>query len=92
VKADRILDRPVGRGRRQHDRRLDHPSHRCRKTISLSESLAKDGYDVWTPIETKIERAGPSRRRVEVRRAIMPSYVFAGSAHLIDLLQLAQMR
>lgn len=62
-----------------------------RTTISLAESLAKDGFDAWTPIETRkvcIPRANVKR---EVRLPIMPSYVFAGSRHLTDLLQLAAM-
>lgn len=62
-----------------------------RHTLTLFDSLAKDGFEVWTPVETKNERVGRSRRRVEVRRSIMPSYVFARKDHLIDLLQLAEL-
>jgi transcription antitermination factor NusG len=66
---------------------------RCsgRHTMGLAESLAKDGFDVWTPIETVTIRAGRSRKRVEQRRPIMPSYVFARAGNLVDLLQLAAM-
>lgn len=62
-----------------------------RNTLGLFDSLAKDGFDVWTPVETKNERVGRSRRRVEIRRSIMPSYVFARESHLLDLLQLAEL-
>lgn len=62
-----------------------------RTTISLAETLAKDEYDVWTPIETRkitVPRANVKR---EVRLPIMPTYVFAASHHLGELLQLAGM-
>lgn len=62
-----------------------------RTTIRLAETLAKDGYEVWTPIETRkisVPRANVKR---EVRLPIMPTYVFAASHHLSDLLQLAAM-
>lgn len=62
-----------------------------RHTMSLAESLAKDGYSVWTPIETKRIRVPRANARREVRLPIMPSYVFARVSHLIDLLQLAAM-
>lgn len=62
-----------------------------RSTMRLAESLAKDGYEVWTPIETRTIRAGRTRARVEARFPIMPSYVFARVRHLVDLLELAAM-
>jgi hypothetical protein len=61
-----------------------------RTTIGLAESLAKDGFEVWTPAETKTVRVGRVRRRVEIRQAIMPTYVFARERHLVDLLELAK--
>jgi transcription antitermination factor NusG len=62
-----------------------------RSTMTLAKTLATDGYEVWTPIETKTERCGRDRRRIEVQRPIMPTYVFARVQHLVDLLQLASM-
>lgn len=62
-----------------------------RSTMTLAESLAKDGYEVWTPIETKTVRVPRMNARRTIRQAIMPSYVFARGCHLIDLLQLAEM-
>lgn len=62
-----------------------------RHTMRLAETLTVDGYESWTPIETKMERVPHSNVRREVRRPILPGFVFARSAHLIDLLQLAAM-
>lgn len=62
-----------------------------RHTIPLSETLAEDGYEVWTPIETRTIRVPRKNVKREIRLPIMPSYVFARAAQLIDLLQLAAM-
>lgn len=62
-----------------------------RHTIPLSESLAEDGFEVWTPIETRQIRIPRKNVKREIRLPIMPSYVFAQAHHLIDLLQLADM-
>jgi hypothetical protein len=62
-----------------------------RHTMSLAETLAKDGFDVWTPIETRKVWISSANVKREVRQAIMPSYVFARAEHLVDLLQLAAM-
>lgn len=62
---------------------------RGRSTLRLAETLADDGYEVWTPVETRkiqIPRANVKR---SVRLAIMPSYVFAKAHHLFDLIMLA---
>ena len=61
-----------------------------RNTMPLTASLARDGFDVWTPIETRIVRVPRMNIRREVRQPIMPSYVFANSSHLVDLLELAE--
>ena len=58
-----------------------------RRTLPLAASLAEDGYEAWTPAETK--RAPRSRARYRV--PMMPTFVFARSQHLVDLLQLAEM-
>jgi|SRR5689334_11957452 len=62
-----------------------------RSTMKLAETLAKDGYEVWTPIETRMVRQPRANARREVRLPIMPTYVFARASHLVDLLQLAAM-
>lgn len=62
-----------------------------RHTMRLAETLAKDGFEAWTPVETKVVRVARMNVRREVRLPIMPSYVFARASHLVDLLQLAGM-
>jgi hypothetical protein len=66
---------------------------RCagRSTLPLAESLAEDGFEVWTPVETIKVNVPRMTVKREARRPIMPSYAFAGVAHLVDLLQLAAM-
>lgn len=62
-----------------------------RSTLRLAETLAKDGFEVWTPAETKRIRIPRANARREVVFPLMASYVFARAVHLIDLLQLAEM-
>lgn len=62
-----------------------------RTTMRLAESLAKDGYEVWTPIETRTVRIPRMNVRRDLTEAIMPSYVFAHAQHLVELLELANM-
>jgi transcription antitermination factor NusG len=62
-----------------------------RHTIQLAETLAEDGYDVWTPIETRMIRIPRKNVKREVRLPIMPSYVFARAHQLIDLMLLSDM-
>lgn len=64
---------------------------RCagRSTLPLAASLAEDGFEVWTPVETITKRVPRMNARFTVRRPILPSYVFASDEHLVDLLQLA---
>lgn len=66
---------------------------RCagRSTLGLAASLAEDGFEVWTPVETSVKRVPRMNVRREVRLPIMRSYVFARAVHLVDLLQLAAM-
>jgi len=60
-----------------------------RTTLRLAESLAEDGFEVWTPIETRSVRIPKANVKRTVHLPIMPSYIFARAAHLIDLLQMA---
>lgn len=62
-----------------------------RSTLPLAESLAEDGYEVWTPVETIRKEIPRMNVKREVRQPIMRSYVFAAVTHLVDLLQLAAM-
>jgi hypothetical protein len=61
-----------------------------RWTLKLADTLAEDGFEVWTPRETRSIRKPRANVRREVTLPIMPSYVFARAAHLIDLLQMAK--
>lgn len=66
---------------------------RCsgRTTMRLAETLTEDGYEAWTPVETRMMRIPSANVRRPVRLPIMPSYVFARAHNLIDLIQLAGM-
>ena len=59
-----------------------------RHTLGLAESLAADGFEVWTPVETRLVRVPRKHERRELKLPIMPSYVFARSHRLMDLLEL----
>jgi hypothetical protein len=66
---------------------------RCqgRVTLRLAETLAKDGFETWTPREFRRIRIPRANVRREAELPLLPSYVFARSTHLIDLLELAAM-
>lgn len=66
---------------------------RCqgRATLRLAETLAKDGFEVWAPKETRRIRIPRANVRREAVLPLMPSYVFARAHHLVDLLELAAM-
>lgn len=62
-----------------------------RSTMSLANTLSEDGYEAWTPVETKVFHVPRMNSKRTVRLPIMPSYVFAKAENLIDLLELAAM-
>lgn len=66
---------------------------RCagRVTLRLAQTLGEDGFEVWTPRETRRIRIPRANVRREATLALLPSYVFARTSHLIDLLELAAM-
>lgn len=66
---------------------------RCsgRSTLRLSDTLAADGFKVWTPRETRRIRIPRMNVRRDVIEALMPSYVFVKAEHLIDMLEMAKM-
>lgn len=63
-----------------------------RHTMRLAESLSEDGFEAWTPVETRTIRVPRANVRRTVYLPIMPSYVFARAQHLIDLIQLGAKR
>lgn len=60
-----------------------------RLTLPLAESLACDGFEVWTPVETRTVQISRMNVNREVRNAILPSFIFAAWEHRFDLLGLA---
>jgi len=66
---------------------------RCagRDTLRLAESLGEDGFGVWTPIETKVLEAKRARPKRTAKLPILPSYVFAHSDQLDELLRMARL-
>lgn len=64
---------------------------RCKgqATLRLAESLYGDGYEAWTPKETRRSRIPRMNVRREIVLPLLPSYVFAKANRLVDLLELA---
>lgn len=56
-----------------------------RHTLALAQSLADEGFDVWTPAKVECRRVPRMNARREVRLPIMPGFVFASSRHLWTL-------
>lgn len=60
-----------------------------RHTLVLAQTLRDDGFEVWTP-ETVLSCRLPRRKsRVDRTAAMLPTFVFAGSRHIPDLLTLS---
>ena len=62
-----------------------------RSTLPLARTLGEDGFDVWTPESKLLIQVPRMNVRREVKLPMLPSFVFARAAHLVDLLELAQM-
>lgn len=60
-----------------------------RSTLTLASTLGEDGFDVWTPTRKQVIRVPRMNVRREISLPLLPSFVFARSRHLIDLLELA---
>lgn len=58
-------------------------------TLPVHEALKKMGFAVWTPIERRIGRMPRTRKEYDRTYALMPTYVFAPSDRLDDLLALS---
>jgi len=61
------------------------------RTLVLAQSLADAGFKVWTPKTVSSRRKGRTRQRFEFDIAVMPSFVFAHSDHLLDLYAIASL-
>lgn len=60
------------------------------RTLTVEESLAEAGLDVWTPKATEVRRQGRERKTVEHDVPILPEIVFARSEHLSRLLTISK--
>jgi hypothetical protein len=61
---------------------------RC--TLPLAASLAKAGYQVWTPAKTETVRVPRANARRDVTMPIMPTFIFAKATSLVDLIELSE--
>lgn len=64
---------------------------RCapRHTLRLAETIAKAGIEAWAPSEVSRPRVPGRRARITLRDPILPRFVFADAARLLDLLALS---
>lgn len=61
------------------------------KTLKLAETLREDGYDAWSPVETRTIRIPRMNARRTVFLPIMPTYVFARAHHYDELVEMERM-
>lgn len=66
---------------------------RCsgRSTLLLAKTLKQDGFEVWTPARTQTIRVPRMNEKREVTLPLLPSFLFAQSRHLADLLELSNL-
>ncbi len=57
------------------------------QTLRLADSLNEAGFEAWSPREIVTKRKGRDRVKVQIPKAVMPSYVFARASDLIDLVR-----
>lgn len=58
------------------------------KTLDLAASLNEAGFEAWSPVEIATKRVPRANVKRKVAIALLPSYVFAGAAHLLELLEI----
>lgn len=61
------------------------------RTLRLAESLAEDGFEVWTPKRTGLFRVPRANFKRKVTLPLLPGFIFAAAHHDQDLLELAAM-
>jgi transcription antitermination factor NusG len=59
------------------------------KTLDLARSLTEAGFDAWSPVETIKLQPRHGKKREDIVRPLMPSFVFAKAMHLAELLALS---
>lgn len=62
-----------------------------RSTLRLAESLTEDGYETWIPIEVKTVRVPKLNAKRDLRLPMLAGFVFVSSAHILDMLDMANM-
>lgn len=60
-------------------------------TLRLARTLREDGFEVWSPAGQRMIRVPRFNARRPVSFPLLPSFVFARSRHMLDLLDLAAM-
>lgn len=60
------------------------------RTLSVAQSLSAAGFDVWAPSEVLQRRFPRSRKAVEQRAPILPTFAFARAEHITELLALSK--
>lgn len=60
-----------------------------RATLGLAASLREDGFEVWTPIETKMTTKARFNVKREARLPLLAGFIFARCHHLFALLEVA---
>ena len=59
-------------------------------TIAVHAALADAGFDAWTPIGLEKKLVGKTRKPVQRRIALLPTFAFARYAALPDLVRLSR--
>lgn len=64
---------------------------RCaaRQTLRIAEAMNAEGIAAWTPSEVSRPKIPKRRARITLREAILPRFVFADAARLVELLALS---
>jgi transcription antitermination factor NusG len=60
-----------------------------RHTLPLAEALNRGGFEAWTPIAHVRKRLQGTKSRPEIPAPLLPTYVFAKSARVMDLIDLS---
>lgn len=58
------------------------------RTLPLVRSLRKSGFDAWTPTAMQRKRRPRSDKYRDIEAAVLPTFAFARSEHLTELLAL----
>lgn len=62
-----------------------------KSTLNLARTLEEDAFKVWTPVLMQMMRVPRMNVKREIKLPLLPSFVFASSSHLHELLALERM-